>query len=335
MKAILAALFSFIFVGCTSNIHSVNTKRIPSSDLLLLQQEQLRKAWAPTNFSNPLQHEDTNYLYLVHASAQVDFYDKVAPQRQLSNLGRLSTSVISQNHVGTFRNAGVILEVPQSNFIAASDEDMGKCESGNEISSLKECFVERFNNFGLPSPQKIVELTMKKDPTYWNEVLVSESPLALQDPKITALFLRADSFGNCLAEIKLCQKLEEMSVRYNYPLIKIPPPQNEIWLIGYPQGGKVTRPFGYFVREPPFEKVNLKITEDDFKKLQDASRRDGKALYITSAEFIYGATPVGVVVDNNFFHITSKSDFGTIKKSDATQEYTFSKKATPIIFLPK
>lgn len=336
MKMFSASILFLVLAGCVSISTVGNTDKnfrsIAEDKAQLSNQSDYQRLWDKSNFTDPKHHKEENFRYVVHASAELGFYNKVLPQRKISGFGRLSVSVINQDHVGTFRNAGVILSVPQKNFIAASDEDMGECSTDETPEKLKNCFYERFTRFGLPSPQEVLQRSMRKDPTHWNEIFVSESPLAIEDPKIAALFLRVDSFGHCLAEINLCRELTNLSHKFAFPLIKIPPPRNEIWLVGYPKGGKIETSFGYFFRTPPFDEITLSVTQFNYKTLEETTRKSGKKLFITSSEYIFGATPVGVIINNRFFHITSQSDYGTVMKSDITHQYIFSDKATPIIF---
>lgn len=337
MKLILKILFKIIIlvnlIGCVSLDKSEQATRSISTDqTLLLDINTLQTEWHSSNFSDPMFHNNNYYKYLVHTSANNKFYEAVLPKRQLSGTGRLSVSVINQDHIGTFRNAGVILSIPQTNFKAAHVEDMGECEHAEATTALEVCFDLRFKKYGLPSPDEILQSSEKIDAAFWNEVFISLTPIASEDPKITALFLKVDSFGHCLAEEKLCKKLEELSIKYKYNLIKIPPPKNEIWLVGYPEGGKIENPFGYFFRSPPFEKMRLPITESDYKVIEAKAHNESKKLFITTAEFVYGATPAGIVTNKSFFHITSESNFKTVKRDENTRQYVFSEIATPLVF---
>lgn len=80
--------------------------------------------------TSPNQHNSRNFRYTVYGINPVaklympDLGIDFMKQDMASGVG-VSMSLIDQNHIGTWGNVGLIIEIPRENMIAASSSDLG------------------------------------------------------------------------------------------------------------------------------------------------------------------------------------------------------------------
>jgi hypothetical protein len=158
-----------------------------------LEQEINPDNWA--NSTNPQEHNSKNFRYLVHAfnpSAQTglrlasiqiekDNRFKEAQSKELVNLFcnpdqinerlSISCSLINQNHLITWGDAGLIIDAPLDAVLITSAKDVG---TANHNSTL---LTQQINSSKIKSPDQILADTKESD---YNEIVIKGGGLKLK-----------------------------------------------------------------------------------------------------------------------------------------------------------
>jgi hypothetical protein len=148
--------------------------------------------WSPEIYSDPNQHDSSNFRYLVH-TIPAEYFMRPArikdwPHKPLTkdvrpilneifrnpkaiaNIPALSASLISPNRRGTAGGFGFILKAPQSTVVSAWHHDMAAGLRGASVNGIIDQRLHQLKEkYGLLSPQEILEATY---PTSYNEVVL-------------------------------------------------------------------------------------------------------------------------------------------------------------------
>ena len=136
----------------------------------------LHDNWDPSLFTNPLEHNDDNYMYIVYAVTDPnDSSLAAATTRQMAtsiitngqgtsvNVDIISNptdiykkpiicgSVVDSKKHGTWKGVGLILRVPKQNILYASSSDAGTNMTDREGT------IKRFAHTILKSPQQTLD----------------------------------------------------------------------------------------------------------------------------------------------------------------------------------
>lgn len=143
--------------------------------------KEQQKQWRPSNFTDPTRHRpDKPFRYVVIA-LQNQAKDKNRAYNYkdfLENPGILenfvnSTSLIDQEHRGTYTPYGLILKVPAANFAVANPKDIS---IANQSTDIEREIETKHATHGLPSPEEVLEGTVSKSKNPvalpYNEVVV-------------------------------------------------------------------------------------------------------------------------------------------------------------------
>ncbi len=116
----------------TSQLTTVTHSDLSKTELekIIGQESAFQKNWDPGFFTNPGTHNPKKFIYMVHAVQMPGLLTDLLQNKNISTFDHFSTSIISQSHIQTFGDVGLILRVPAEKIIAASSRDMG---SGSAI----------------------------------------------------------------------------------------------------------------------------------------------------------------------------------------------------------
>lgn len=185
--------------------------------------------------TSPTQHNPNNFRYVVHTFAD-DYTKATQTLMGLTNqkaglraevqhdpventggfIGRsfISSSVIDQDHMGTWSSAGAILNVERENVVFTSPTDAGILASTDMESTQMSAPVQSFTS-----------LLGETHPEVYNEIVVRGSddypPIS-----ISGVFVKADHEGNPL-DLELAQKARILAQRLNVPTIIFKMPKQE------------------------------------------------------------------------------------------------------------
>ncbi|RYZ93102.1 MAG: hypothetical protein EOP06_02130 [Proteobacteria bacterium] len=159
----------------------------------------ITKPWMPSDFSDPTAFDPSNFRFVVHsfggspgvATNQRIESMLVSPQSSVESWNLLAGSVISNDRVQTWTPYGLILEVPQDNFLAAHTSDMGSGSVMRQDADVRRKTVARLmDKFGLPSPNKLlVPPTIEKQYSRHNEILMQPIGPSGRHIKVSGVFL--------------------------------------------------------------------------------------------------------------------------------------------------
>jgi hypothetical protein len=207
-----------------------------------------RREWGQ-GFTNPQNHNSTNFRYIVHAlrlaegpppGAQATWTPANSilnnPNETLEGWSAISCSVIDQSHPSTFRSAGLILDVPPENILTTSPGDQFfpnrtgmvmppwahtpalRLEANGELLTSIQQIDNEYG--GVRTPSEILARTGSN--TQYNEIVVCGSshfialPGANKSVKVTGLFLKESE-----AQTQIHLELGAAAQRLRIPLILI------------------------------------------------------------------------------------------------------------------
>ena len=169
--------------GCVLPDQTGSTNPVRYFDRGVVAGPEVRATWLPSEFTDPRNHNEKNFRYLVHTidvygngySAQAS-YDYLMNSIAGNPCSALSVSAINQDMRGTFGDMGFILRVPAENVIFAKSTDMGTVNLTANTDPLQfNKYMNFYFKFGatLTPPGDVIHNT-NRPPNYtrYNEVLV-------------------------------------------------------------------------------------------------------------------------------------------------------------------
>ena len=122
-------------------------------------------------------------------------------------------SLIDQDHTGTWGDAGIIVEVPEQNIVATSNQDMGSMNS--DPAFLKQQFASSIRYKG----DELMQMTA---PQSYNEVVafanVDDSKIGLK-----GFFYKTDRNGEPINET-VARKMQMHALRLGLPVVTVQTP---------------------------------------------------------------------------------------------------------------
>ena len=128
----------------------------------------------------------------------------------------ISTSLIDQNHRGTWGNVGFILDVPAENILSVSNQDMGS------LPRSAEYVKARLRERDIESPDVLLKNT---HPSQYNELeITGTNPFDLSKKvKVIGVFIKVGPDGKPQEnDANLLGKIRGIAGTYNLPIIDIP-----------------------------------------------------------------------------------------------------------------
>ena len=233
---------------------------IESSAPIIESNEKIVESTNPWgNTTDPKNHDSKKFRYLIHgiktnqfASSMLQMFNmktslekntieenkKYGDQsinllncpEKVSDRISLSMSLIDQDHIGTWGNIGLILEVPECNIIKNSFSDLGSlnCEYNHLLQVKKYSYIT--------NPDELLKCSNTNS---YNEV-VAFANFNENKIKLIGFFYNTTSDGNPLDEVNF-NKIKNHASRLNLPLIqikqksiysenKIDKSENDFWL---------------------------------------------------------------------------------------------------------
>lgn len=200
--------------------------------------EEILRQWAKIGNPNLSQHDSTQFQYIIHMPVPKHKFshlmeiltqiygDTIDPNQsislmdepdRISELVKVSTSLISNNHGKTFfgRKIGLILKVPPENIVAARAGDMG---SGGWIkkSELPEFLNRLRSEFGLPAPKVLDEESRG------NEIVIQGTSQNGLKVSVAGILVRIDEKNICQLTSFEKEDLASLRRKLNVPIIFIP-----------------------------------------------------------------------------------------------------------------
>lgn len=181
----------------------------------LVSSNSKRDSWAETNFTDPAQHANQAFRYIIHgmkrpsedASSKIKYSQLLANPTLMQNWVAISASLIDQAHRATYRPYGLILRVPKNNVLTTHSADqMFSNHAGADVpigasaidkinlaAEIKNHIIGKDALYGgLKTPTEILQATQQGSK---NEVVVmGTSP---EQTKVTAagIYVKVDSNG--------------------------------------------------------------------------------------------------------------------------------------------
>jgi hypothetical protein len=155
--------------------------------------DEKRQAWADFQYSNPAEHNSSDFTYAVHmlefgqpkyVFGKDEYIDLLKEPFRLKELYILSASLISERNATVWGNTGfgLILKVPATCLYAGHYSDLKsysvRSQFKKSIERGYQALRNRFDNFGLPSPSDLVN---KTKPGEYNELLVTGTSYSGED----------------------------------------------------------------------------------------------------------------------------------------------------------
>ena len=250
-----------------------------------------RQAWSPSHFTKPRNFDPhRNFRFLVHASQEPSFYQIYLNRRDLAPYGRMSSSIIDQNHTNTFSGLGLILEAPPESFFASHTVDMNSTgvrnADGKAISNLDhwEKLGALHSKFGLLAPEKILEGTAREPGSSteaFNEIVLTGKAANGKVVKVAGLMIRTDSTGRPLAGEMLVRYATKLAKKNSLPIVMIPPSRGISAVMMKPAGA----PFG------PGSYKQVMATEKEFHRMEASAAKGGGHVigYQPNSTAVYGS----------------------------------------------
>ncbi len=187
-------------------------------------ESEIKESWK-NDFTNPNNHNNDKYCYIVHGligpearikqkiflsdiktSDNSQDIDLLQYPEKVSERKILSASIIDQNHKTTWGSAGLILDVSYENVIAAYREDV----------STPFFDIEHVKKEKVPTIDDVLKLT---DPDLHNEIVLNGS---VEDKKInvSGFWAKIDKEGQPVNKF-LYRRIRRLAENKGLPLIKI------------------------------------------------------------------------------------------------------------------
>lgn len=197
---------------------------IKGGDFLNKPESEIKKSWE-NSFTNPNNHDDDKYCYMVHGLIGLDArikqkiflsdiqtsdnsqdIDLLQYPEKVSEKKVISASIVDQNHRTTWGHVGLILDVPYKNIMAAYKEDV----------STPFFDINKVKREKVPSVDDILKLTNSKR---HNEIILTGQ---IDDKKVNicGFWTKVDKNGEPIDKF-LYRKMRRLSEEKGLPLIKI------------------------------------------------------------------------------------------------------------------
>lgn len=183
---------------------------------------------------DPNRHDPNNYIYVVHSLNTADVTDTKrifgsanervnliqTPQR-ISKIPIISALLVSQDKPMTYgMGIGLILKVPEENIFSTREVDL----QSNQVRDLlgtapklaADKIVQKFNKYGLASPQKLLSSTPSD---FYNEILLLGRTPGAQKVAVVGYFIKAIDGMNVVDLMGNMDALKAIAEENNLPLV--------------------------------------------------------------------------------------------------------------------
>jgi hypothetical protein len=196
--------------------------------------DEKRQAWADFKFSNPGEHDPSNFTYAVHmlefgepkyVFGKDEYIDLLKEPFRVKELYILSASVISEQNVTVWGDTGfgLILKIPSTCLYAGHYSDLKsysvRSQFKKSIERGYQSLRNRFDNFGLPSPSELVNKTQAGD---YNELLVTGTSYSGEDEvRVTGYIIVLGSDGIPVIGEENARVLAAFAKKNDLPVVAI------------------------------------------------------------------------------------------------------------------
>jgi hypothetical protein len=181
----------------------------------LISSNNKRDSWAETNFTDPAQHANQAFRYIVHGmkrpaedgSSTIKHWQLLATPTIIQNWVAISCSVLDQTHRATYRPYGLILRVPKSNILTTHSADqMFSNHAGAEVpvdasamdrirlaAEIKNHIIGKDAEYGgLKTPAEILQATQQGSK---NEIVVMGTSPEQTKVTVAGIYVKVDTNG--------------------------------------------------------------------------------------------------------------------------------------------